>query len=243
MSILTCVDLHDYFRDQVVDAKEPFLWSNDEVYQYMDDAQNMFCRLVQGISDSSTTAIVDIPVVASAPFVLVDPRVLKIRLATRDYDFMPLAILNFEDIILGTYQKAPDFHSDYGLTGRQYKIDDTVGRTTAIISGMEPDKLRLIPISDTNFTIKLTVYREPINSITTTYATTVPYPALEIDKEHRLHLVEWMKYHAYRKQDADAFDKTKAEEARASFMAYCDLAKKEKDTREAKYRHIRYGGI
>lgn len=243
MTIRTCVDLHDYFRSQVFDEKEPFLWSESEVYQYMDDAQDMFCRLVQGIADASTPAIIQVHATAGDFFVDIDPRVLKIREMQRTSDYRSITLINFEDVTFGTIQVAPEQNSDYGLTNNLYRLDNSTGLTRAVVEGMEPDKLRLIPGADVDYDFTLIVYREPLNDITQEYAEASPNPQLEIDFEHRLHLVDWMKALAYQKQDADTFDKSKAAESEARFRAYCDLAKKEKDTREAKYRTISYGGI
>ena len=36
--------LHDLFRAHVRDEEYPYLWSETEVYLYMDEAQKMFCR-------------------------------------------------------------------------------------------------------------------------------------------------------------------------------------------------------
>ena len=235
------LQLQTYFRSQLVDVAEPPLWSNDEVALYMDDAQNMFCRLVQGIADATTSAIVNIPVLTNDKFVAIDPRILRVREAQRDYDFLPLQIFNFEDIVNGAYQVAPEQNADYGLTNRFFRLDNTVGVTSAIIEGMGPDLLRLVPLSDRDFTINLIVYRQPINTITAvTIAAAAP---LEIDTEHHIALLHWMKYHAYMKQDADTFNKGKAIEAKALFEQYCDQAKHEKDIREAKYRTVKYGGL
>ena len=48
---------------------------------------------------------------------------------------------------------------------------------------------------------------------------------------------------AYNKQDAETYDKSKAEERAAKFLSYCDQAKTEQGRREHKYRTISYGGI
>ena len=37
--------LHDLFRSEVRDEATPYLWSDAEIYSYIDDAQKMFCLL------------------------------------------------------------------------------------------------------------------------------------------------------------------------------------------------------
>ena len=57
--------LHDLFRSEVRDEATPYLWSDVEVYSFIDDAQKMFCRLQGGIADASS-AITHINVVAGS---------------------------------------------------------------------------------------------------------------------------------------------------------------------------------
>ena len=66
--------------------------------------------------------------------------------------------------------------------------------------------------------------------------------ALEIDEQHHLHLLDGMKRLAYRKEDAETYDRGRADQFDAAFYAYCDQAKAERERREHKYRTIPYGG-
>ncbi len=68
-------------------------------------------------------------------------------------------------------------------------------------------------------------------------------PALEVREEHHIHLLLWMKHLAYQKQDADTFDKEKAEKMETAFEAYCFNAKRDKQRRNQKPRLIAYGGL
>ena len=238
-------DLYNLFRSQVKDDITPFLWSDPEVYDYMNDAHFMFCRLVRGIADSTTPTDTNglpltlIPVNANDIFEPISPLILKIREAQRDYDNNTLTILNFEDITSGHYLATPQQDTDYGFVNRPYKLDSVPGVTSAIIEGMEQEKIRLLPPSDRGFNIELIIYRLPLETIT---AAAAPQN-FEIDVQHHRHLLLWMKYLAYSKEDAETFNKSKALENKALFEEYCDRAKLEKDTREAKYRQIAYGGL
>jgi len=69
------------------------------------------------------------------------------------------------------------------------------------------------------------------------------HPLDEIQDEHHLHLLSWMKYHAYNKQDSETFDRTKAQEAEARFRAYCTQVKAEWERYKHKTRVVRYGGV
>ncbi|GIV03791.1 MAG: hypothetical protein KatS3mg015_2621 [Fimbriimonadales bacterium] len=220
--------LHDLFRSEMRDEATPYLWSDAEIYSYIDDAQKMFCRLQGGIADASS-AVTRLSVTAGDVFVPVSPLILKIREARRSADGYDLEILNFEDM---QSRRSVD---DYGYRSG-YRIDNTVGIVKAIVVGMEANKIRLVHIPQEDQLIDLIVYRMPLVSIT------AGGQALEIDEHHHRHLLHWMKHLAYQKQDAETYDRGRSDMFRAEFLAYCDQAKAEREKREHKYRTVVYGG-
>jgi hypothetical protein len=229
---MTAAELLALFRSTTFDTATPYLWSDTEVYTFMDLAQQMFCREVIGISDSKTAAICELAVTAGDKWVDVAPEILKIRHAQRRSDAKPLKILNFEDM------NQPSLMTDYNFQ-RELRLDDTTGPLSAFVVGMEPHSLRLVPVAADDDTIDLIVYRLPI-TIPATTPSPVPF---EIDPQHHYYLLFWMQHLAYAKQDAETFDKAKSEQFRADFLAYCAQAKLEKDRTEHKYRTVAYGGI
>lgn len=84
------------------------LWTDTEIFVYMDDAQKMFCREGGGIADSTST-ICTMQVAAGDTYIDYDPRILKLRDLRRASDGRNVNILNFED--LGHPGRAQD---DYG---------------------------------------------------------------------------------------------------------------------------------
>jgi hypothetical protein len=220
--------LRDLFRSEMRDEATPYLWSDAEIYSYIDDAQKMFCRLQGGIADASS-AVTRLSVTAGDVFVPISPLILKIRGARRSADGYDLEILNFEDM---QSRRSVD---DYGYRSG-YRIDNTVGIVKAIVVGMEANKIRLVHIPQEDQLIDLIVYRMPLVSIT------AGRQALEIDEHHHRHLLHWMKHLAYQKQDAETYDRGRSDMFRAEFLAYCDQAKAEREKREHKYRTVVYGG-
>jgi hypothetical protein len=51
-----------------------------------------------------------------------------------------------------------------------------------------------------------------------------------------------MKHLAHLKQDAETYDRGRADQFRTEFFAYCDQAKAEREKREHKFRTVAYGG-
>jgi hypothetical protein len=221
--------LLELFRSDVRDQADPPLWSDVEVFSYMDDAQKMFCRLQGGIADASS-AITRLTVPAGTVFVALSPRILKVREAHLD-DGRGLELLNFEDL------QTRGSGDDYGFRSVGYSLDMSTGPVRAMVLGIETNRARLLRIPETQTTINLIVYRMPLETIEE-----ADQP-LEIDEQHHRHLLLWMKHLAHLKQDAETYDRGRSEQFRAEFLAYCDQAKAERERREHKYRSIMYGGI
>lgn len=218
--------LHALFRVEMNDVAEPYLWSDDFIYGAMDDAHKQFARKTDGIPDSSTAEVVEIPILAdgltglyAADFAL-HPAILKIRSARRKDNGLPVGVVNLEDM-------APN-----GMY-----FDGVPGRLKTIITGMDENKVRVWPAPDADVTVALSVFRLPLTAITEADQD------FEIAEQHHRHLLMWMKHLAYGVQDAETFDRTKSEEFKRRFEAYCFDAMKEQARARHKPRSVAYGGI
>lgn len=222
--------LLELFRKEVNDLRDPPLWTDDEVYSYMDDAQKMFCRLGGGIADSSTPEITIVSATEDEEFSDIDPRILKIRSARRASDQRRVDILNFEDL------ESMNPIDDYGIQ-HNFTLTSRSGPITAMVVGMEQDRVRWISIPQADEDILLIVYRLPLETISKEGQN------LEIQEQHHRHLMHWMKALAYQKQDAETFDRGKAAEFESRYLTYVRQANEERGRREHKYRTVGYGGI
>jgi hypothetical protein len=221
--------LYDRFRSEVYDSKEPYLWTDDEVFQYMDAAQKTLVRATGGIADS-TSDMTKISVVAGEPWVTLDSKVLTIRRAQLESSGRVLTLLNHEnlDSFVDTY--------DYGLQ-RGPRITNETGPVRYMVLNMDQDKVRLIAVPAEADTIQLTVYRLPLTSILGIGQ------AFEVPEQHHEHLLVGMKALAYRKQDAETRNDKAAMMNEAAFTAYCQQVRRERERREHKPRTIAYGGL
>lgn len=215
-------DLYGHFRSEVNDLAQPFLWTDDEVYHYMNEAQKMFCRLTDGISDATTSAVVNIPLAAATEWYPLHPSILKIRGATFLSNGRPIDVLNYEDM-------AP----------KGMRFDGRTGPVRAMIIGMEDFKVRVWPMPDVNSidSIILLVFRLPLKDITEDST------KFEIDDDHHRYLLDWMKALAYSKQDAETYDRGKSLEFEGKFRNYCEQAKIEQRRKRHKNRTMGYGGL
>jgi hypothetical protein len=209
------------FRREMVDETAPFLWSDEDVYGYLDDAQKMFTRLTGGIPDASSR-ITRIDFSVDQPNVKLSPLILKVRSAYRVSDGTPVRIVNYENM------------EREGL-----RFDGRTGPLRVLVIGADSKLAYFVPVPSIADAIQMLVDRMPLITIT---ADDEPQP-LEVDEHHHRHLLDHMKSLAYGKQDAETFDKTKADEFATKFQAYCGLAEKEIGRRKHKPRAVAYGGI
>lgn len=222
------------FRSDVHDTAAPYLWSDEEALGYADEAQKWLVRESFCLSDS-TSSVAQIAMTANDPWGVVDPRVLKIRFARRASDNGEIDLVNFEDI-----QAHPTIlHETYGVFPMYLTFDDTqIGAVRALVEGMETNKVRWMYVPAVSDVAKLIVYRLPLETISLDNIAD-----LEVEDKHHIHLLDGMKAQAYKKEDAETFDKARQEKHEALFAAYCDQARLERERREHKPRTVRYGGV
>lgn len=218
---MTSSELHDHFRREVSDTKKPYLWSSADIYSWINDAQTMFCRETEGIEDASTVSICRINVVPATEWYTISPKIVKLRRVTRVDTGRVVPVVNME--------KAPS----YGI-----RFDGRPGPLKVLVTGFEKHKLRAGPTPNETVTLELAVFRLPLETITD-----AGDQALEIDEQHHLSLIEWVKHKAYLKDDAETYDRRRSDEAGARFFAACAKAKIEQVRARREVSTVLYGGI
>ncbi|MDL2342433.1 MAG: hypothetical protein QFB87_05145 [Patescibacteria group bacterium] len=217
------------------DSVAPYLWTNNEVYRYMNDAYRMFVRLTGGIPDS-TSAITQVPIVAGQSYSDVSPLILKFRLAELQSDGGKITIINPEEVRKLT-------RIDYGVAVSIKP--STPGRITHMVIGADriaaKGQVRWIQQPLVNDVALLTVLRLPKDQITENGSDDFEFS--EVNEEHHEHFLSWMKYRAYGKQDAETFDRGRSDNYFAEFQTYCRMAKAENERYASKVRVVSYGGL
>ncbi len=230
-------DLYNRFRNEVFDKVDPFLWSEDEVYEYMDDAQVQLVRILRGLADASTPEVSQLKLKAGQKFAPIHKAVLRIRTAQRADTAAYLDLKNLEDFQTGNGLTGDlTRQNDYGNIA-SVRLDASVGEPRVLVLGMERNKVRVSPIPDKDYAVDLVVFRLPLQTLCCKSDT------LEIDDQHHVHLLLWMKHRAYSKQDSETYDKGKATEFFNAFFDYAERARQEKERAEYKPQAIFYGGI
>lgn len=206
------------FRVLVRDLSVPYLWSDDECIEYMDAAQKEFARKTLCFPDmrSEMTAL---GVSQGDEWLDYDKRIIKIRSAHLASDKSTVSVVNAEEVA-----------QDYSA------LSDAPGKPRALVVGMDASALRLIPQAIESDTIQLSVYRLPLADITATGQ------ELEIPEKYHADLIYWMAHLAYQKQDAETFDRIRADQFAQVFNDRCLTADAELRMRNRRTRAVRYNG-
>lgn len=213
---MNSTDLYELFRRDIADSAQPYLWSDLEVFSYMNDAYRMFVRLTGGVADS-TSVTARVPVVTNVAAGVIAPAVLRIMSAYRVSDGQPVDIYNGPEYVRPATAKGP-------VRGMVIGEQDGLARWTTI------------PIA--NDTVQLSVYRMPLGFITDAVQLFT-----DVKEDHHIHLMDWMKHLAYRKQDAETFNRASSAENGDSFRNYCAEVVAERERLKHKTRIVAYGGI
>lgn len=221
--------LYTRFRSDVVDVAEPFLWTKDDVWGYMADAQKMFVRLTLGLRDVSSKATRYV-VAKGDPWIKLHPSVLLTRSVKLTSTGANLHVFSYEEVVGSNDTPTPFPISVQHL--------DLAGPLKGVIIGMEEGKLRFTTIPEADDEISLVIERLPLCD-----PCDGDDGVFEIREEHHLHLLKWMKHLAFLKQDSETLDEKRAEAYRLDFENYCEMALEEKKRRNHKPRLIAYGGL
>lgn len=223
-------ELYTAFREDVVDTARPYLWSDNEVFRYMNEAYRMFVRLTGGVADFTSDATL-VDVVTGEGTVTLHPSLLRVRSpATLRSNGREIKVLNPED----SHNLNAD---DYGRIRPLLSLKKP-GDVRYMIIGGERNKAQLVNIPTVDDVIEMYIYRLPL--------VTIDGRGQEFDDvadDHHNSFLFWMKHLAYKKQDAETFDRGRSKENEDSFRAYCKWAKAEWERYKHKTRVVEYGGI
>lgn len=199
---MTPAELLAVFRDEVSDKVAPYLWSDSLFYTYLDDAQKQFCRLTFGIEDARSFALTLAP---GSEWYALNPQIMEILGAYDQNTGQPIPVLTRAEAV-----------------ARNVRFDGRQGPLQALFKGMEKASLRAYPVTATVQAIALETRRLP-NSIY--YGGELKTDHLEVDDQHHLNLLMWVRYRAYAKQDTETYDPVKSATHKQAFEAYCRESK------------------
>lgn len=241
---LTPEQLKDRFRREVDDIQggsqgEDYLWSDDDVFGYMEVAQRKFVRRTKILRKGSPA--VDTPLLTTLAFTAsgasgflpISPKIIRIlnarmRVAANSD---PLEIVPFEELNEGFFTR------DYGsvfVGDWQSKI----GQARILSTNFSENLVRLVPIPSEDDTVELIVEHLPLNTVTCDSV------LLEVTEfEDQLIILDYMRSLAFLKQDADTYDPELSSKFARLFDNAADERRREIKRTRFRARTTRYGGI
>jgi len=222
-------ELIEAFRSDVVDEVAPYLWKDTEIVRYADAAYRRFVRLTGGIHDF-TSPITRVNVVAGEATAEVSKLILRFDTATRESDGKDIEVTNWTDRNLMR-------RDDFGFSNSLYN-DGGVGEIRYMVIGNQEGLVKWVRIPAADDVVNLQVYRLPL-----THIVDGTHTMDEVNEDHHIHLLDWMKHLAFLKQDSETYDKDSSDRHGSAFVAYCAQAKAEMDRYRSKVRVVQYGGL
>lgn len=228
---MTPSDIVLAFRSAVNDEEEEYLFSDLEVFGYLDDAQKEFCRITKLLVDATTFA--SISVTASTPVIDFSSRIIEVVRATITGRTSPLKIKTVRQMDRGDFLSSDDYGSS--ITGSNWTT--VTGTPRILVTDWAYGKARLYPSPTANATLSINAVVLPaeINAASTSMDVT--------DSSHQRILIEWMKHLAYMKDDADAFDEKSASLAAANFVSRANVVARDIQRATKPAGTTGYGGL
>lgn len=169
------------------------LWTDAELNEYINDAENQSCIIADLLIDSTTASVSDITLVSGTATYSISPLIIKITRAFVDGGTYPLIQTTKRVLDL----TIPAWAADTG-DERSYFIGDTNNITIY----KKPDGAGML---------RLTVSRLPL------VAMSADSDSPEIDSQYHNSMIDWALYRAYSKQDSKTLDPEKAERHKVAF--------------------------
>lgn len=184
--------------DLLRDSARPYLWGDDHIMMYLNEAEQIMAEETYCLSDNTSAAAV-LNIGSGQSEYDLDESVLHVYSATIEGDSHPL--INF------TYRRVPT--NSLTVTGRPtaYNLDESSNTIT------------FHPSPDSALTVILRVARLPLEDFT---SSTEP----EIPERLHLDLCEFAAYRCMREPDADGFNPKAAKEFEASWLRRLVKAKR-----------------
>ncbi|HAR06371.1 MAG TPA: hypothetical protein DCR72_12505 [Pseudomonas sp.] len=186
------------FRYDTQDTAEPYLWSDEWVFDHLDEAQDEACirgRLLHAAGDAAVCEV------AVAPGQAVYP----LHPALYELTYVAIEVGGRRKLLkLISLEALDDWREDWrGAEGEpRFAVQDDTG-------------LRLVPSPFEAGRLLLEGYRLPLNRLADDEAT-----PLEIHRAHHRKLIEWVKHRAYMQPDSDGIDLERAAAAERAFTSY-----------------------
>ena len=196
---------------------EDFLWTDEALLSYINDAYYRFCHLTEYLQDATTPEVCRIALQTGVTDYTLDASVIRVLSVEHKKLVIPV---NTTDHMFGDLQDSPGY--------TRVRREDYPG-VFAVVPDYQIGTLKVVgnpTVGDVTDPLRLRVSRYPLARLSFDGATAEP----EIPERFHLDLLEWAAFRALRNHDVDAENMAKAsahstrferavEEVRAEFKA------------------------
>lgn len=196
------------FRVLAKDTVEPFLYADDDIADWLTDAEAQACMRGRLLLDDSTPDVCVVPVVAGTHGYNLHPKLYELVLvrfkATGDTRSDPVRLVSREwmDDNVRDWRDADNW--SYTSASRRYAVQSETG-------------LRIVPAPAEAGELLIEGYRLPLKPL----ANDTDRP--EIHEASHEKLVQWALYRAFSVPDSESFDPQRSENAQAEFTRHFGL--------------------
>jgi len=211
---MTLEKLVEHLGTAFDDNTVPYLWSNEELTEYLNQSIDEWCRLTDANIDKTTATVTQIVVTAGTSLYELHESILKILYAYIDGEETPLEKLPTDYMLAMNGLDALSDASADRDTPRYYSLDYQMGY------------IKLWPSPVASGTLKLAVSRLPLVELeyVTPNPPGTPGTDAEPDIPVRFHrdMLAGVKYRAYLKNDADTESLKRADAAEKEWKKVID---------------------
>lgn len=195
---MTLEDLIRRFRTLAVDKVQPYLFADEDVTDWLNDAQRQACIRGRLLREDANPAVCEIALDPSqktyplhkAVYEIINARIVPVSGRSRP---VFLASREWMD------ENMPDWRDEQGQA--EFAIQDDTS-------------IRVVGVITTGDKLAIECYRTPLKVL----ANDTDKP--EIHEAHHEHLIQWALHKAFSVPDADGFDAARSAAAEAEFTAY-----------------------
>lgn len=200
---MTLAELINRFRVEANDTVEPYLWADDEVIAWFNDAQEEAAIRGRLLHESEMRSVCEVNAKKGRATYPLSPLAYEITYAAWHPDSSAESNELFSTSVEGLTRNNRNWRQE------------REGRPHSFIQG---DKsIRLVPTPAVNGTVIIECYRLPKEQLESMG------DEPEINQAHHRHLVNWVLHKAFSVPDAEIFDAARSDLAERSFNEYFGL--------------------
>lgn len=196
---MTLEELIRRFRTLAVDKVQPYLFDDEDVIDWLNDAQRQACIRGRLLREDANLAVCEIaltPGQRTYPLHKSVYEIINARIVPGNGDRARTVFLASRELMDGNM---PDWRDEQGQA--EFAIQDDTS-------------IRVVGVITTGDKLVIECYRTPLKVL----ANDVDKP--EIHEAHHEHLIQWALHKAFSVVDADTFDPQRSDRSEAAFTNY-----------------------